>query len=49
MDQVLLRREVPLSGTISDISVVIADLKKRYGSEDNTARRWNTTASQSRM
>jgi hypothetical protein len=34
VDQVLLRREVPLSGTVGDVSVVIADLKKRYGSED---------------
>ncbi len=33
VDQVLLRREVPLSGTIGDVSVVIADLKKRYGSD----------------
>ncbi len=29
----MLRREVPLSGTIGDVSVVIADLKKRYGSD----------------
>lgn len=30
VDQVLLRREVPLSGVVQDVSVVIADLKKRY-------------------
>jgi hypothetical protein len=34
VDQVLLRREVPPSGTVGDVSVVIADLKKRYGSDD---------------
>lgn len=33
VDQVLLRREVPLSGAVQDTSVVIADLKKRYGSD----------------
>jgi parvulin-like peptidyl-prolyl isomerase len=33
VDQVLLRREVPASGNIGDVSVVIADLKKRYSSE----------------
>jgi len=33
VDQLLLRREVPPSGTIGDVSVVIADLKKRYSSE----------------
>jgi parvulin-like peptidyl-prolyl isomerase len=33
VDQVLLRREVPLSGVVGDTSVVIADLKKRYPSE----------------
>lgn len=33
VDQVLLRREVPLSGVIQDTSVVIADLKKRYAPE----------------
>ena len=33
VDQVLLRREVPLSGVVQDTSVVIADLKKRYPSE----------------
>jgi hypothetical protein len=32
VDQVLLRREVPLSGVVQDTSVVIADLKKRYSS-----------------
>jgi hypothetical protein len=33
VDQVLLRREVPLTGVLQDLSVVIADLKKRYPSE----------------
>ena len=33
VDQLLLRREVPPSGTIGDVSVVIADLKKRYSSD----------------
>jgi parvulin-like peptidyl-prolyl isomerase len=33
VDQLLLRREVPSSGNIGDVSVVIADLKKRYSSE----------------
>lgn len=33
VDQVLLRREVPLSGMVQDTSVIIADLKKRYSSE----------------
>jgi hypothetical protein len=33
VDQVLLRREVPLSGVVQDTTVVIADLKKRYASD----------------
>ena len=33
VDQILLRREVPANGNIGDVSVVIADLKKRYSSE----------------
>jgi hypothetical protein len=34
VDQVLLRREVPPTGVVQDTSVVVADLKKRYASED---------------
>jgi len=33
VDQVLLRREVPPSGVVQDVSVVIADLKKRFPSQ----------------